>query len=808
MSDLADIDKKLAGIKISPAKKVDTGNEEKRASKPSNIFLKKNFASLSNVKKKTSSSSQSSDTLSLTPKKKAFDKNAFFSDTPLAVDDKKWGHKFFEKENIKPQIIDSPLKNTNDHRADIQFVDGGFKKYASSDSPFKDPYSILNNKSIERQGALFLDTPNLYKNDQTLADNLIKSLDDYNDGKESEKLEEEEIDEKDRTVKGLSVNLLDHQVHGLKFLRRREKSKLLLKGGLLCDDMGLGKTVQMIALIVKNRPKEEVFESLDDIRNSEVKPINFTVPLRKYKATLVISPVGLTTQWAKEIKRFAPHLKCLIFHGANRPTEYEELLDYDVVISSYDTIRSEFGKIKSSPIYAAYWHRVVLDEAHTIKNKKSLSAKATYNIESLRRWCMTGTPLQNSIEELQSLFIFIRVSRISKEVVWEKDISKLLKANKAREALLLLQQELKVLMLRRTKSILQTTNFKLPTKTVHRCEISFSKLEEKLYKDLKDFFVGALTDQYSSLNSHDRSQANENKNFTHISPSKFVKNTGKNQSFYLGALVYLLRLRQLCCHWKLLSDFNEQDATELNKNNVLSSKQIAKKKLDIDEELDDITNFMNALSVQDTKCEICLVEKVSGTEKICEKCSAKIESNKPSESSKVLKLIEILNKDRKRKTIVFSQFRELLVLLGPILKNHGIKFVMYDGTMNLNQKDKALDTLRNDPETTVLLCSLKSGAVGLNLTAASQVVIFDPWWNPQIQEQAIDRVYRIGQTKPVDVYEFAMKDSIEIGIFKLQDKKRELAKAVVNNDVNAKSNLNKLTQSDLIKLFGLKTYKR
>jgi len=868
MSGVDELDKQLSSMKISPSKLPATQklnpndkyndkplSNNNPAPKSSSIFLKKNFSSLSSPKKKQSAFSapkpnQSKSNHPLTPTKKPsnntpFNKNAFFSDTPLAVDDDRWNKnkKFFNDlskvnnnhnkitnkgnpiildtplkhdENSNPIVIDSPLKQNEkiDPRENIQFVQSGFKKFAKNDSPFKDPYSALNNNTILRSGAAFLDNPDQYSSEQKLVDNLIKDLEDEDDEEEVKKLEEE-INEKDRKVKGLSVNLLDHQVHGLKFLRKRERDKYMQKGGMLCDDMGLGKTVQTIALIVKNRPDEEDLKDKSDIENEEVLKVNQNVPLRKFKATLVICPVSLTTQWLQEIKRFAPHLKGFLFHGPNRPSSYKDLLEYDVVISSYDTIRSEFDK-KKSPIYQGYWHRIVLDEAHTIKNKKSKTAIATYNVEGLRRWCLTGTPIQNSIDELQSLFMFMRVSKFSDNHTWTTVISKLLKRGDSKKAFLLLKKELKDIMLRRTKAILQSTNFKLPPKNIHRLEIEFSEMEQELYANLKNYFVKSLEDQFDNVRSTGNDFSSSNKKeegalFQRLSPSKLGGTRTNDKTFYMHALVYLLRLRQVCCHWKLLSDLSEEDLEDINKSSAVIPKnqQVnlspSKRDMDVSAELDDITNFMTSLTVKDTKCEICFKEKVKESEKVCKKCQTKLDSNKKYEGSKVLKLIEILKKEPTRKTIVFSQFRELLMILGPILSNHGIKYVNFDGQMNLKQKDKALETLRNDKDTTVLLCSLKSGALGLNLTIASQVVIFDPWWNPQIQEQAVDRVYRIGQTRDVDVFEFAIKGSVEVEILKLQDQKRNLAKAITDNDNVAKNKLfEKLSEGDLIKLFGLK----
>lgn len=828
-----DLSQRLESMQISPTKQLLPDPKPKSSS----IFLNKKFSSLGQkkpVKKPLLPQSGS-------PKSKNFDRDAFFGDGPVAVDDKSWGQnkdafrrskfnpenqnqspskKELYKQTIQPvkydlmkpskrgNVILNPASQENtDPRQGVQFVKSGFEKYAKSDSPFKDPYSLLNNKAIERSGAAFLDNPELLSEEKAMVNKLVSSVGESEMEAEIKKLKEAEIQEKDRKVEGLSVNLLDHQVLGLKFLRKREKGKHIHKGGLLCDDMGLGKTVQMIALIVKNKAKEEELDSLDDITSKDFQVYNNNVPQRKFKGTLVITPVGLTTQWIQEMKRFAPHLQTHLFHGPSRTKSYKELMKYDVVVSSYETVRSEFNAEKS-PIYAGYWHRVVLDEAHTIKNKTTKTTISTFNIESGRRWALTGTPIQNSIKELQSLLMFLRVSNLSNEKVWKQTMKTLLSSNNS-DAFNLLKKELTIIMLRRTKSILQHTSFKLPTKTVHRCEIEFSKHERQLYQDLHNHFKKSLTGSFTNMTANgngDDTPKQPTGLFSKVSPSKLGTQKTDN-TFHMQALVFLLRLRQVCCHWKLLTDLNTDDVEELQianggvKEDPMASP--SKKPVDMDKAFDDLANIMDMLTVEETKCEICFVETVQGG-KVCKSCRKVQENAKDSESAKVLKLLEILKKDPKRKTILFSQFRELLVLIGPALKSHGIKCVMYDGKMSLAQKDKALEQLRNDTDTTVLLCSLKSGAVGLNLTIASQVVLYDPWWNPQIQEQATDRVYRIGQTKPVDVHVFAVKDTVEIGILALQETKRAVAHAVMGGgDTSTQKQLNSLSTAELLKLFGV-----
>lgn len=789
--DCSQVTKDLEDVRISDTPRA----QSKPIPKSSSIFLKKKLSSIS----ANSSRKQTFEkTGMMVPKKQPFDKNKFFSDSPMAVDDPRWGkqNKLLlglnqnRQKQPQPTVIQPPSAKPTVGKK-------GFSRFAKNDSPFTDPYSLLNDKNVERPGAAFLDKPNIYKDEQKAITNLLQNLSEEDEVKEVQS----PVWESDRSIEGLSINLLDHQVHGVQFLYEREHISTPFKGGLLCDDMGLGKTVQAIALIVKNAPKKAELDDLNDL-NSLLKPRS-DIPLRKFKSTLVICPVSLTTQWFQEISKFAPQLKCLIYLGPNRPNDYKKLIGYDVIISSYETIRSEHSKAKS-PIYQGYWYRIILDEAHTIKNKKSKIAISVSEIESLRRWCLTGTPIQNSIEDLQSLIYFLRVSKYSNPDQWKHDISLLMKNGSTSKAFELLKKELNQIMIRRTKAILQKTNFKLPPKIVHNVEIEFSKIERNLYDNLKTNIINNLSKNTDIVQSKDTSGSGINDDRTNELFSKFSKIPNKSGSnFYMYALVLLLRLRQMCCHWKLLTDLSVEDVEELNTTTIQPTK-IQKESKSIDDELNDLTNFMDSLTVKEKNCEICLLPMKKGSESNkCQKCLKELNS-KNIESSKVLKLLEILKSDLNRKTIIFSQFTEMLQILGQTLGKHGIKFVSYNGKMNIKQKDESLNKLRNDQDCTLLLCSLKAGALGLNLTVASQVVIFDPWWNPQIEEQAIDRVYRIGQINKVDIFKFSIKDSVEVEILKLQEYKKNLSKAITDNNLESKNQLmNKLSVNELMKLFGL-----
>jgi transcription termination factor 2 len=536
-------------------------------------------------------------------------------------------------------------------------------------------------------------------------------------------------------VAGLEVRLLMHQVQGLKFLRGRESSSQATKGGLLCDDMGLGKTVQSIALILSN-PYIPTDKS------------NKENTLHSIKSTLVIAPLALTTQWAEEIRSKAPGLRVLVHHGQQRTKDHKTFQEYDVVVTTYQLVASEHQS--RGPLFEPTWWRIIVDEAHTIKNRKAKSSMAACDLSAQSRWCLTGTPIQNSVDELQSLFKFLRLSPYNDVSVWTQQISRPINAGQGGVAIKRLHVVLSVVMLRRTKAILNGSGIQLPERRVHRLVLEFSEKERRFY------------------------------DLIHKRVRRTVKDMlAEDGSKFISALLLLLRLRQICDDIDLangLIDTDDQEAclsaTEAKTNTDELADMLGG--LDLHREGDP---YLKKLGLDEDEAKI---EGVGST--------------------KIRRLLDIVQKDPHRKTIVFSQFTSMLDIIEPSMRKAGIKYVRYDGSMRPAQRDASLRQLREDPTVGVLLCSLKCGALGLNLTVANRVVLVDPWWNPMISEQAIDRVHRIGQTADVDVYEFIIKDTVEEKILQLQDKKRGLANDVI--EVGRKGRLNnQLTTAELLALF-------
>lgn len=885
--------------------------------------------SINKDKKKTSSSNTS------------ISKNEFYN--IISPKDASWGTK---KLNVSDNyVINKPIDLNKPSKEQ-------YKTYSSKDrnSSFSDPYSSLysrNSKDIDsnlqensnrtsRESALArLNNPKSGKNkNQTttpspppppqddiedITKSLINSIESLSIEDEIRKVPEE-IKERinkrfSKLSKYLKIELLPHQITGIKFLIKRELLNQTHKGGLLCDDMGLGKTIQMISLISCYKPtpkklndnsdilklnetllknKSMTLKAVDIEDDNEIRKKKFNPPVTKSKTTLIICPVALTQQWHDEILEKCINLKPFIFHGPKRPTNLKELLDYDVIITTYSTVLSESTKITGSLLYQTYWWRIILDEGHMIKNPMAKSSIACRNLFTTRRWCVTGTPIQNNLGELQALLQFLKISKFSDRSIWQSEIgSKFSSDSKELEkALLNLQNELKEIMIRRNKKILNFeksvnnedeenendlnvkdfSKFKLPNKKIHRVKISFTQFEDKIYRSFEkkiienlingteesiieiDNFGGDNNDtnnlnnskkgilklrkqitsektsspKLSSMSSKslDDSPITSGSSSSSSSSSLFLSRSSSSQDgFYVNnqyldeykdnnelnvnfmcALVYLLRLRQLCCHWKLIMDFKPGDDGEEDDGN--SKKSVLLTDNIPGEEEDSIDNYdLGSFSKDPIKVEKAQ-EKVRMHNKNSKQNDTEDNFQDYIPSSKTSKLIEILLNDTTRKTIVFSQFTNMLDLIEIDLIKNGIKFARYDGTMNKLAKDKSIEMVKNNSDYQVLLCSLKCASVGLNLVFANQVILFDKYWNPMIEDQASDRVYRIGQRHDVDIYEFIMNDSVEVRITDLQDKKRTLAKAITDNDKESIQKLinpssSKLTVTELLKLFGL-----
>ena len=689
---------------------------------------------------------------------------------------------------------------------------------------------------------------------------------------------EDEADEDDGTREGLKVKLLPHQIDGVHWMIDKEtgtkKTKgVFPKGGILADDMGLGKTIQSIALILANPKPSDA--------DAENKKSKLTPGLDK--GTLVVAPLALIKQWEAEIKdriESSHALKVCVHHGPKRAKNFKDLRKYDIVITTYQTLSSENdesgGSLKVG-CFGIRWYRVILDEAHSIKNRNAKATKAACALDAEYRWCLTGTPMQNNLDELQSLIHFLRIKPYEDLTVWREQISKPMNNGKGGLAIKRLRAYLQAFMKRRTKDVLkQDGGLKTNTTTQGgtKKDSGFKIVNRTVESVVADFTPEERT-FYSRLESR-----------TDKSLEQMMLG---NKMSYASALVLLMRLRQACNHPKLTgNDLSaEKDSVAASGSQTPSrNKKLA------NDDMDSIADMLGGLSVQTKRCDMCqtelsaqessagaircveceadlraqavlmvktkkekkhkkaknvkpLREKRQQARRIIDsddeddenansvidltsspaKCAAAISDSEDDldevsesedddiygsssddemdliASTKIRKLITLLSSKAlaEGKFIIFSFFTSMLDLIAPFLEQAGIKHVKYYGSMPNHLREASLEKLRSDSKTRVLLCSLRAGSLGLNLTAASRVVILEPFWNPFVEEQAIDRVHRLNQTVDVVVYKLTIKDTVEERILELQDKKRELANATIEG-MKREGGM-KLTLQDMLKLF-------
>ncbi|EME89499.1 uncharacterized protein MYCFIDRAFT_49082 [Pseudocercospora fijiensis CIRAD86] len=561
----------------------------------------------------------------------------------------------------------------------------------------------------------------------------------------------------------------------------------LASGGILADDMGLGKTLQMIALVAS--------ESEGQAR----------------APTLVVAPVSVLSNWSGQAQ-FHTHddrkLSVYTYHASGRvKMKAEDFSQYDIVLTTYGTLASDFGvkkgsviperKLRSSGLYSVEWRRIILDEGHSIRNPATKAAAAAMGLIARSRWVLTGTPIVNSLKDLFSLLRFVGITGgLDQLETFNAVLVRPLKSGSS-SANNLLQAIMRSFTLRRRKDM-AFVDLRLPKLDEYVHGIDFTRKEQERYD--------ALTAEAKGLmRSYDKKKAA----------------AGQSTSgAYNHLLEVLLRMRQCCNHWQLCGErvTNLLARLEVSKNVELTAEN--KKALQ---------DVLRVQMESSEDCAICLdtlhqpvittcghafgrscIEKVIETQAKCPMCRAPLKDDgslvEPANeygdergddnvdltqsSSKVDALVTILaaNQSSGNKTIVFSQWTRFLDMVKSRLDQEGYKCCRLDGTMNVQQRDKGMHALENDAETGIMLASLGASAVGLNLTAANIVVLCDTWWAPAIEDQAVDRVHRLGQKKAVKVFRLVMNNTIEQHTLDVQKDKRKLMMMAFSEQQNKRLN--------------------
>ncbi len=423
-------------------------------------------------------------------------------------------------------------------------------------------------------------------------------------------------------------------------------------GGCLADDMGLGKTVQVLALLEARREMR-----LAGTVNGP---------------SLIVVPRSLVFNWQAEAQRFTPKLRVLDHTGARlAPGAHFE--EYDVILTTYGTLRRDVAHLTEFRFDYA-----ILDEAQAIKNAATASAKAARLLKADHRLALSGTPIENHLGELWSLFEFLNPGMLGAAKVFASLVDDRSPDNSGKKAL---ARALRPFILRRTKEQVAKD---LPPKTEQTQFCELEGPQRKHYDQLRDHYRRDLLERV------DR------------------EGMAKSKMFVLEAL---LRLRQAACHPGLI------DPTKSGES------------------------------------------------------SAKLDVLLPQ-------LLEVVEEGHK--AIVFSQFTKMLGILRPKLDEQKVAYEYLDG--RTRDRQAHVERFQTDPDCRLFLISLKAGGLGLNLTAAEYVFLLDPWWNPAVEAQAIDRAHRIGQVNPVFAYRLIAKGTVEEKVLQLQDSKRALADAIIGAD--------------------------
>lgn len=760
---------------------------------------------------------------------------------------------------VAPQMVQKGIRVQNPHAADIQ---PPAQKPASTSSPYTSGYSSITTRTVEEVRSEVMG----------VFDSLTRS---------------EDLPMLD-PPSSILTPLLNHQRQGLYFMLTRELPSAQLenekgmvsfwqtkmtatgqkiysnvitghaqkappqdtRGGILADMMGLGKTLSILSLIASTTQESQTWQLQDptQIQNSEMQNSNgahgvlpslgLTEVTRNIKTTLIVCPLSTVTNWEEQLRQHVDSrsLSYHIYHGPNRIKDAARLAEFDIVITTYGSVSNELGarrKGKSGlfPLEEVGWFRIVLDEAHMIREQTTMQFKAICRLHADRKWAVTGTPVQNRLDDLAALLAFLRLEPFHDRGKFLRYIVEPFKACDPE-----IVPKMRVLVdsvtLRRLKDKID-----LPPREDLVIKLDFNPEERQIY----NMFARNAQDRVKVLAGGGQGK-------------------GLGGSTYIHILKAILRLRLLCAHGKDL--LNETDLAALR--GMTAEMAIA---IDDDDDEDGpALSHQKAQEMfslmQDTNNDSCIVcTRKLGTNDnnnvesetqediigymtpcfhvICQSCIKTYRSRAkdlllPDQTSgpcpvcsshvrfefvqlnrvdgeaehdglpqrkargahkqldkyegphtKTKALVEDLLKSKAQsdanpheppfKSVVFSGWTSHLDLIELALKAVGITFTRLDGTMTRTARTAAMDKFREDDSVHVILVSIMAGGLGLNLTSGSNVYVMEPQFNPAAEAQAIDRVHRLGQKRPVKTVRYIMRDSFEEKMVELQEKKMKLA---------------------------------
>ncbi|KAI1409348.1 SNF2 family N-terminal domain-containing protein [Hypoxylon sp. FL1857] len=652
-------------------------------------------------------------------------------------------------------------------------------------------------------------------------------------------------------------------------------------GGILADMMGLGKTLSILSLVTSSLDQAENWSNLAPIQPQAPPPPKkkasssgqFDVPVpqvlaltqlkQNAKATLLICPLSTINNWEEQIKTHIKpgQLTYYVYHGSNRIKDPKRLAAFDLVLTTYGSVASEVasrnkGKNGAYPLEEVGWFRVVLDEAHMIREQSTLQFKAICRLQANRRWAVTGTPVQNKLDDLAALLAFLRLKPFDEKSKFTQYITAPFKVCDPE-----IVPKLRILVdsvtLRRLKDKID-----LPPRKDEIVRLDFSPSERKLY-------------ELFEKNAQDKVQV--------LAAGREKMIGGRT---YIHILQSILRLRLISAHGRdLLSDedlevvqgMTQESAIDLDSDDEDDKPALTEarayeafelmqetnsdlciscqRKIGSNDSADiasereeDVLGYMTAcFHLICTACIKTWEDEVgnhgSGTCPVCQahvrfayneirKSKAEVEheghnhSHKPESKvrtkdgysgyqgphTKTRALVDDLLKAKAEseaqpdeppyKSVVFSAWTSHLDLIQIALDDAGIRYTRLDGKMSRTARTAAMDAFRDDNDVHVILVSIMAGGLGLNLTSGNYVYVMEPQYNPAAEAQAVDRVHRLGQKRPVRTVRYIMRGSIEEKMLELQDKKKKLASLSMDrNRVMDKAEAAKQKLMDLRSLF-------
>ncbi|KAK9422049.1 hypothetical protein SUNI508_05057 [Seiridium unicorne] len=520
-------------------------------------------------------------------------------------------------------------------------------------------------------------------------------------------------------------------------------------GGILADDMGLGKTLSMIASIATSlaRARDHVATGRTNLSNRNLTPT---------PATLVVVPSALILDgWVDEInKHVAPNkIQWHKYHGLNRSLDLSVVHSYDIVLTTYGTVAADSSR-RRGLLDQVFWYRIVLDEAHVIRNWSTKQFQAIHSLPAHNRWCVTGTPIQNSLEDLGALIRFLRLPLLDEPTGFRRYIVNGIKVATPPQETTFdnLKKLLSSICLRRSNKVLQ--------------------LPGLIYEDYRPDMTWKERKQYNIL-VNACNEAIEQVLCRQAQPK------GKT-----SVLESLLRLR-LFCNLGLDCFCNYSDSVE-SRDELLSLLQQSDDAFCAYCGCDILTSAHEvSTSVGKQATGSCFTHwrKI-----VCAECLLRHEAEDAEVSSlhynryvlyhevEGAESLPLPTEDCGDRHLVFSFWRKSLDAVGEILHSNNIRFAQLDGSVSRAQRKRALESFRDDEDVRVLLATFGTGSTGLNnLSLASTIHILEPQWNPSIESQAIGRIFRHGQKNRVRVVRYIMKDSIEEGVESRQFRKIEIA---------------------------------